>query len=1154
MHRAGILAIICWMCFLGHVSALGWISPRDPIGTEVNGSFSMQCTLDMQLKDIKGLNSSNLMFYRSDEPVPREQVKILNASTIELTVERAVPYPNYAYTCKVNNTQGVAMRSVYIGHKPRVVKDFKCRAPLWDKHMVCTFTPDPNTIPTTYELILHFLPFSENFVCTLDIDKQTNQSMCIIKTDPGYRSLVEYYNFVLTAKNLLGTLSQQFIINHFDVVVPHEPVDCVIEDITSDSAVLKFKKWYRYEAFRRSFICEVKLLTLFDNNVWHTVSNDGLTLNHRDYTLPLRNLPYAATQYDVRIRMRTNSTEEGEDLWSNHTSCLFDTLPRKPDLPPDVPLGGFEDSNEQHLFVYWRELDNWQHNARSGFYYNITMEGPNGKIIERINSTVGMIDRHRVPDTNYTFQIRSANPEGNSERSSELFVPSRRHRLGKPLIDKLLSDSGQFALSWKPPSSAHPTITSYTVFWCNTTSNSPNDCNGSINFTSVTPNQTTFLLSDAGSTLNFAVAANSGRLSSGMVWAACTATHKSDIGKLKTIWITDMLSSYIHLKWKTECGDVAHTGYIVYYCPIASPRTLGCKEPEQFINVTNKNQHSCRLEPLKPYVTYKIEIAMYSETDIGPRSEPLVNTTREAAPSSPRNVSVLEITNRSITLHLDPPEHINGGKMSYEIKFNEHILKYNVEDPGTEVNQTLENLDAFTEYNITVRAATIEFSNASEPVRVRTLVGKPQAIGQPSTNSSSDSKLTISWNPPAKPSGCVEFYELMVKAKQTVIYQQRKTECQLREAICQNRDSSKYEFLVRAVNVDIAGPNEARFRNLSCNERWAELNGMWPDLKRFVAYGECGTSDAIAERPDKFNWLDSPPSTIRLHNGPWSEPLAHWCAMENKNVTQWVLVTFIVGILIVGSGCSYIRVKHVLHVKVIMPEGLNDITGSGKPGFNSVLGPTAIIFTEHHRIDHIVMGSSTKEASYNKEQNQCLLTTSSSSGGSVADLSGHEQRSSADYCSNSNFEDDSNSFYDQEAERQDRHGYSDETTESIGNDLEHDRHLGSTSNRSNETDSSFSPMSQGNTGSPMMKGTNGSQNKSSALLTTVTSGYVPAPIISTKQPISSNGYMQVGALTNGSMMAPLDTMQKSLNAKMAAAPISGYVTHKQLSDYGQHLK
>nr|XP_040231948.2 cytokine receptor [Anopheles coluzzii] len=1173
MNRIVFVVLICWVsCVtsknrLENAAALGWIIPTEPIYREVNDSFSLQCTLNMRSAEARWSNSSNLMFFQGDVPVPREQVKILNDSTIELVVEKADPHMNFAYTCKVNDTQGVGIRSVYIGHKPREVKDFKCRAPLWDKHMECTFTPDPNSMAATYELVFYFKPIIQNFTCKLETDDQTNLTKCIINVDTGYRNVNEKYYFILTASNHLGTLSQRFIINHFDVVIPHPPIGCVIEDVTSNSAVLKWSKWYKYDGFSRNFICEVKLLSIFDNNVWRTVNNEGLQLNHRVYTLPLRNLPYAATPYDVRIRMRTNSTETGSDLWSNHTSCLFDTLPRKPDMPPEVAIGAFENSNEHHLFIYWRELDDWQHNARSGFHYNITLIDQHGRIVEHLNTTGGMIDRHHLVDMNYTFVIKSANPEGMSEQASKVFVPARRHRLDKPSIDKLLSDSGKFTLSWKPPSRIYSPITSYTVFWCNTTSNSPNDCNGSINFTSVAADQTTFVLSDVGSTINFAVAANAGRVSSGMVWAACTATHKTDIGKLKTIWISEMDSSQIHLKWKTECVDVAHVGYMIYYCSISSPRTLGCKEPEMKINVTDKTLDHFLLENLHPYVTYKIEIAMYSDTHIGPRSVPLVNTTMEAAPSPPRNLVTERVTNNSISLHWEPPAHINGGKMFYWVFYNGQFLKHDVEEPSTNVTFTLDNLDAFTEYNITVTAETVKPSNSTEPVHARTLVGNPLVIGQPSTNSSNDSKLTIGWNSPSKPSGCVEFYELKVKANQIIVYQQRKTECQLREPICQNRDSSKYEFLVRAVNVDVTGPIKTAFEELSCSDRWTELNNMWPELKRFVAHAECGTSDAIAMQSNGYSWLSELPPNIRLHYGPWSEPLAHWCSMESKNtLALFILVGIAIASGIAMFSYSYVKVKHVLQVKVIIPDGLNDITGSGKPsGFGAVIGPAGIIFTEHHRVDHIITGGSTKEASYSKEQNQCLLPSSSSSGGSIADLSSHEPRSSADYCSNSGCcEDDSTSFYDQEAERQDLHGYSDDTTESIENS--HETHQGSsTSSRSAANDDLGSSFGRTNLGTvnhlPIMPVTSmegkSSQNRSSsAMPITVTSGYVPAPVVNTvKQPISSNGYLQIGALNNGGMMAPLDTMQKSYNAKMAAAaPISGYVTHKQLSDYGQHLK
>lgn len=1155
--RAVIVGLLVWLNYASEISAIGWIFPQEPIYREVNDTFRLQCTLNMHSRDARGSNSSFLMFYRAEVPVPSEQVKIINSTTIELTVEHAQP-TNDAYTCKLNGTRGIAIRSVFIGHMPQEVKDFKCRAPRWDKHMVCTFTPDANPMPTKYDLVFHFSPIIQNISCPLRFDIQTNQTKCVISADDGYRLINEYYYFVLTATNNLGELSQSFLINHLDVVVPFVPDNCTTDAISSDSVVLKWRKWYKYDGFKRNFISEVKLLSIYDDNAWQIISTDGLRFNgiNREYSLPLPHLKYAATRYDVRIRMRTNSSEEGNDLWSNYTSCLFTTLSRKPDIPPGVAIGSFENSNEHHLFVYWRELDKWQHNAGNGFYYDITMLGPDRKIIDRWSTTSGMVDRHRMQDMNYTFIIRSANAEGTSERSSEVFVPSFRHRLAKPVIEKLLSDAGKFTLSWKSTDTS--SITSYTVFWCNTTSNSPNDCNGSINFSTVAANQTTFVLNNGGVALNFAVSANSGQLSSGMVWAACTATHKTDIGKLKTIWITETVSSSINLQWKTECGDVVHTGYMIYYCNINEPRMQDCKEPELSINVTNENQHQCLLDNLKSYATYKIEIAMYSETHIGPRSEPVFNTTRESAPSQPRNLTVLNITKNTVTLHWKPPQHINGGTMSYEILYNGFSLKHYLEGPyDGDVEKTLENLDAFTEYSITVRARTVDDSPPSNPVQVRTLLGEPQMIGQPSTNSSSDSQLTIGWKPPIKPSGCVEFYELMIRSKDIFIYQQRKTGCQLREAICQTRDSSKYEFLVRAVNVDIVGRSRNEFGELSCMDRWEELQKHWPALKRYIANEECGTDDAIALRRNGFADSDAPPTDIRLLYGPWSEPLAHWCSIGDKNA---LLLPAVLAIILftcfIFFGYSYVRVKHVLQVEVIIPDGLNDLTGSTKPGF-SVVNAGGLIFAEHNRDGNIIT-SCTKDEGYTKEQNQCLLPSSSSSGGSTADLCGHDQRSSPDYCSNSGCcEEDSTSFYDQEAERQDLHGYGDDASDNIDtNHMDDIPSQNCSPPQGEDTAHAFEAVSKVcTTGAPTLLMMAGNHSKPTTVPMSITTGYVPAPVVNPiRQTINSSGYLQLGALTNAGMIAHLNPLQKSFDAKMVAAPISGYVTHKQLSDYGQHLQ
>lgn len=82
-------------------------------------------------------------------------------------------------------------------------------------------------------------------------------------------------------------------------------------------------------------------------------------------------------------------------------------------------------------------------------------------------------------------------------------------------------------------------------------------------------------------TINFAVAANSLKSTSGMIWALCTAAQSNDIGKIKTIWIPKLSSTEIELEWKLECVDASIVeGYTVQYCPISAPKTLECKTPE----------------------------------------------------------------------------------------------------------------------------------------------------------------------------------------------------------------------------------------------------------------------------------------------------------------------------------------------------------------------------------------------------------------------------------------------------------------------------------------------------------------------------------------------------------------------------------------------
>ncbi|XP_055630613.1 cytokine receptor-like [Toxorhynchites rutilus septentrionalis] len=935
------------------VVGLGWISPQAPIYRLVNQSYNLSCSLNSSDPETKKFSSNDLMFFIKDVPVSREYITILNETTIQLNVQNAT-VSAVQYICKLNFTKGVDMRSVFVGYKPYNVTNFKCRSENWQK-MNCSFGQEYNPIPTTYDLSFRFDTSPVDFNCPLE-GQFNNTWKCSIDLDSSYRQSHELYYFVLVSNNSFGKNREVFEVNNFNNVIPEAPSECQANNITSNSAILHWTISYKLQTFKRDFIFQVKILSSFDNKSWKPVSTDAISKSVTNYTLPIENLEYADARYDVRVRMRTLTAENIEEMWSNYSSCLFNTLPRRPDEPPKTAIGGFEINVYNDIFVYWREIPRSKHNSVNGFRYKITDIRRNGipisNVTEGRNGST-MVQFRNMTDGNYTFVIRSSNSEGDSLESSTLFIPSKDYRLPKPEIIKLLSDSGRYLLSWKANPEHASKITSYTIFWCNSSSNSPNDCNGSISFDYVNGTANSYELNNVSSTLNFAVAANSGKMSSGMVWASCTATQKNDIGKLKTIWIPAMQSTYIDLEWKLECGDSAIVeGYNIIYCPINSPRDQSCRTPEKSLNITGTTSH--RISELKPYVTYKIQVAMYSRTRIGPRSEPLFNTTLEAAPSPPRDLICKEIRNDSITLQWKPPLHINGGKMNYEVWYNHLNTKVYIEDYTKAVTYTLTTLKPFTNYKIIVRAYTIGYSNTSNSVDVTTEIGVPGVIQQPGSVDLNDTRLAIQWSSPELKAGCIEYYELRIKTKESdTITRVQSPFCRLKRSICQigstefNR-TDKYEFYVRAVNVILSphAPNYTIWNKLHCGEKYSYyIEQGVPDSNQHYTYYNSIECERNGNEIPFINWNSIDKFATILH-GEWSKPLSHWCNYGPENTPAIIFLTIIACSGIVSlSICTYVslkKMKQIKNIKVVLPDALNDIVASDKSNvsrdFNSFHG------------------------------------------------------------------------------------------------------------------------------------------------------------------------------------------------------------------------
>ncbi|XP_058829691.1 cytokine receptor-like isoform X2 [Topomyia yanbarensis] len=881
------------------------------------------------------------MFYIKDTPVSRQNVKIVNESTIQLQIFNS-SVNALQYICKLNNTKGVDMRSVFVGYKPYNVTNFKCRSENWQK-MNCSFEQAYNPIPTKYDLSFRFDTSPVDFTCPLE-GQFNNTWKCSVDLDSSYRQSHELYYFVLESSNVFGRNRQDFIINNFNNVIPEAPSECTVSNVTSNSVMLHWTISYKLQTFKRDFIFQIKILSSFDNKMWKFVNVSGIHKSLTNYTLPLENLQFADARYDVRIRMKTATAEDIEEMWSNYSSCLFNTLPRRPDSPPDVAVGGFEINVYNDIFVYWKEVTKSKHNAANGFQYKITSITRNGEPVSNVTEGRNgstMVQFRNMTDGNYTFEIRSSNNKGDSLQYSELFIPSRDYRVPKPEITKLLSDSGRYLLSWKAIPEHIAKITSYTVLWCNSSSNSPNDCNGSINFDYVDGTENSYELNNVSSTLNFAVAANSMNISSGMVWASCTATQKNDIGKLKTIWIPAMQSTYIDLEWKLECGDSAIVeGYNIIYCPINSPRDQSCKEPEKSLNITGTTSH--RISGLKPYVTYRIQVAMYSKIRIGPRSDPLFNTTLEAAPSPPRDLIYKDIQNDSVTLHWKAPLQINGGKMNYEVWYNHLHTKVYTENYTHDVTYTLRQLEPFTSYKIIVRAYTIGFSNNSNSVDITTEIGKPGTMHQPGSVDLNDTRLSIVWQTPERKAGCIEYYELKIKTNvqnedAATIIRVKGNRCRLTRSICQlgtvdSNRTDKYEFSVRAVNVILSphAPNYTMWNKLHCSEKYSYYFDQGVSTSHnYHTYPSAVECEVHDQEVSFINWTRIDQYATIMH-GEWSKPLAHWC---NYGPEQSLFMIFFQVItassgLVVVMACTCMimkKMKRIKNIQVVLPDALKEI-------------------------------------------------------------------------------------------------------------------------------------------------------------------------------------------------------------------------------------
>ncbi|KAG6454760.1 hypothetical protein O3G_MSEX008867 [Manduca sexta] len=645
---------------------------------------------------------------------------------------------------------------------------------------------------------------------------------------------------------------------------------------------------------------EYQIAKIDNMDYFRSVDVSSLPAKNRTYRFLLTNLPYAHMQYEVRIYIKCKTTAK-EGIWSDFTYKFIYTTSERPNRPPDTIVGAFGQAvfnTKRLIYIYWKQLEEYEE-AGTNFTYKVVAT-PYKQNYQTIfadkNKSLSYVVLKNASLDAIDVSIWSMNDNGSSFNSTYLYIPPEVNTRPKVTsFTKLAYENGTYKLSW----GGVQNIDNYTLFWC--IHNTTGICAGRMNFTVLNPGKTTHVINlPKENRYQFAISANSGKKTSGMVWAIC------DISK-DTIQMYGFPvkmdrdapgPTYVKIKWTMDCTlqDGVITGYRISYCPVLATTNL-CKNQiknQTTINITDPKQMAINITNLEPYTTYLFTLAMnttYGLKTIENASTEV--TTVEDTPTSPVNITISEIEYNSMFISYDPPVHKNGIIGKYVINnYGEPFLVDNVSEKdkdGSRRHVKLAQLTGFTNYSWTVQACNTAIRSCSkvkpnDAIFVRTKIGPPSKLKSPTVKSRPD---IVKWEPPEIPGGIVTSYQILrVKDGSGVSEIFNTTNLDYSLVHCDGGITGE-SYRVRAVNYDE-------------DEYYGTL-----------------TDSVKVQLPHRNN------NIVLEHPGEWSDPSAVACGGKDGLMMVFILIAvFMVVGLMYGSLKCYKRYQKREDIKPVLPNGL----------------------------------------------------------------------------------------------------------------------------------------------------------------------------------------------------------------------------------------
>ncbi|XP_065364504.1 cytokine receptor [Calliphora vicina] len=905
-----------------------------PITVEAAIATDFNITCYMNPKTFPGKNSTCLYFVigRTNEELPRENIRTVNGTTIIYTVRNASEQQT-EYRCKCG-PDAIMETKVFVGSRPRPVKDFSCRSYDFD-HMICNFTKPPNPILTTYN-VSYFNDFASYIYqphCNYD---DRNLVVCNTSLSDRYQ---EMYHFIIESSNALvkpheQPLIQRFDINNFEIMIPDKPGENMrVESLTVDSIKVSWQMatWEKY----RSKGLQWEILLQPENST--IMQCEAPVREHNELRLRLHNLPYAYWHYKLMIRVRVRNPNA---TWSEQFVYTFRTAARRPERPPRVQPGSFYiDSSETLITVYWEELMPHEYNG-DNFTYAITSLQPNGKVtdLKPWHQEKNLAKFLWQKDLYYEFEIRSKNHIGESEEASRLIIYPTNQRNPKDFTPQAIhnvyhGNNLTYTLTWLKPK--HLTgLASFTVYWCYTKRALRSECKESMNFQQIPAEQLNFTTQAQNASeernLNLAVSANYNKFNTGLHWTDCSMDIVNiDLVKMDPELVVSANS--IKVQWSVErvCPSILD-GFNITYCEVANNVTAEnatCLRNKAISKVADKYDKKYFIKELKPFTMYKVTMFMFWRTKKGKPSDPQIVRTLEGAPSPPRQLRVEGITNISATIRWFEPTYPNGKIRKYIIMLNNDQIEVN----ASTLTYHLKNLESFTAYKVYVLAETVERSETSNDVHFVTAIGVPTPPGIGPNNNVNN---IMQWNKPVIPRGSIDFYEVRVTELENDNILRHRTSIIMGATACSFSYTcigAKYKTKVDVRAVNAAPRTDKQTLNVYSSQIRDDIYNEYDDL-------ECmATASKSLEYTEHMNKYMND-SMYVLYKSDWQTTAINLCSPSPMSEITTIALVVVAMSLGVMAALYMARKKYnkMANINCTLPAGLETYftkeAGGGFPG------------------------------------------------------------------------------------------------------------------------------------------------------------------------------------------------------------------------------